>query len=193
MLKEQGKTLDKPDMKVTCMFIRYCPCKDLVFTSRSKTINSCSTLPVLYKLTEYHAEMSYKADTQVQSGKNVVIAVHKAEVSHFSNGSHEAPLAQCPQYVLQAEVMTMLKKLMLRRASDQPQLRRRAPVREPTNHIDAHAIFARKRITVLDFIAERRGSASIVQAIRQVTAQEGELLQSIRSVCKGRTVQIVIT
>lgn len=138
-LKEQGKTLDNPDMEVTRMFIRNCPCKDLALTFRSKTIDRWSAREVLEVLNEYHAEMSYKAGTQAHSSKKVDVAVHKAEVSHnpvLASGSNEPPQAQNPQYVPLAEVMTMLERVLLHGASNQPQVRRRAPVRQPTNRIE---------------------------------------------------------
>lgn len=74
------------------MLIRNCPCYDLALTFRSKTIDVWSACEVLKVLNEYHAKMSYKADTHVHSSKKVDIAVHKAEVSHspvLASSSHE--------------------------------------------------------------------------------------------------------
>lgn len=121
-LREQGKTLDNPEMEVTHMFIRNCPCKDLALTFRSKTIDRWSACEVLEVLNEYHAEMSYKAASPVQPVKRMDIAVHKAEVSHSpvpTHSSHEPPQTPSPQYVPLAEVMSMLKKVLLRGTSDQ--------------------------------------------------------------------------
>ena len=81
-LREQGKTMDNPEIEVTRMFIRNCPCKDLALTFRSKTIDRWSASEVLEVLNEYHAEMSCKAGTPAHTVKKVDIAVHKAEVSY---------------------------------------------------------------------------------------------------------------
>ena len=135
-LREQGKTLDNPEMEVTRMFIRNCPCKDLALTFRSKTIDRWSACEVLEVLNEYHAEMSCKSTSSVHPMKKVDVAVHRAEVSHSPVSSQEPPQAQSPQYVPLAEVMSMLEKVLLRGAPDQSQERRRAPPRRPMNSAD---------------------------------------------------------
>lgn len=135
-LREQGKTLDNPEMEVTRMFIRNCPCNDLALTFRSKTIDKWSACEVLEVLNEYHAEMSCKSTSSVHPVKKVNIAVHRAEVNHSPVSSQEPLQAQSPQYVPLAEVMSMLEKVLLRGASDQSQERRRAPPRRPMNSAD---------------------------------------------------------
>lgn len=121
------------------MFIRNCPCKDLALTFRSKTIERWLACEVLEVLNEYHAEMSCKATSPLHPVKRMDIAVHKAEVSHNpapTQSSHGPPQAQSPQYVPPAEVMAMLGKVLLRGASDQSHMRRRAPPRRPADRID---------------------------------------------------------
>lgn len=138
-LKEQGKTLDDPDMEVTRMFIRNCPSRDLALTFRSKTIDRWSACEVLEVLNEYHAEMNYRANAQVHPVKKVDVPVHKAEVTHCpapAHECHEPHQTQSPQCVPLAEVMTMLEKVLLRGASDQPQVRRRTPPKQPASRID---------------------------------------------------------
>ena len=135
-LRGQGKTLDNPEMEVTRMFIRNCPCKDLALTFRSKTITRWSASEVLEVLNEYHAEMSCKTTSPVHP---VDIAVHRAEVGYSPVSPHSSqvpPQAQSPQYVSLAEVMSMLEKVLLRGASDQSQVRRRAPPKRPTDSAD---------------------------------------------------------
>lgn len=135
-LREQGKTLDNPEMEVARMFIRNCPCKDLTITFRSKTIDRWSACEVLEVLNEYHAEMSCKSTCSAHPVNKVNIAAHRAEVNHSPVSNQEPPQAQSPQYVPLAEVMSMLEKVLLRGASDRSQERRRAPSRRPMNSAD---------------------------------------------------------
>ena len=138
-LREQGKTLDNPEMEVTRMFIRNCPCKDLALTFRSKTIEKWSACELLEVLNEYHAEMSCKAIPPVHAVKRMDVAVHTAEVSHSpapGHSGHVPPQTQSPQYVPLAEVMAMLEKVLLRGTSDQSQVRRQAPPRRPEDRVD---------------------------------------------------------
>lgn len=136
-LREQGKTLENPEMEVTRMFIRNCPCKDLALTFRSKTIDKWTACEVLEVLNEYHAEMSCKANPPVQPVRRMDVAVHNAEVTPVpTHNSHEPPQAQSQQYVSLAEVMDMLEKVVLRGASDQSKVRRRTPLRRPEDRID---------------------------------------------------------
>lgn len=138
-LREQGKTLDNPEMEVARMFIRNCPCKDLALTFRSKTIDKWSACEVLEVLNEYHTEMSCKVNTPVHTEKKVSIALNKAEVSHSPDPAHirQEPLQmQNQQYVPLAEVVNMLEKVLLRGASAQPQVRRRAPPRRSADSIE---------------------------------------------------------
>lgn len=86
--------------------------------------------------------MNYKANTQVLPVKKVDVRVHKAEVCHCpapTHESHKPYSTQNPKYVPLAEVMTMLEKVLLRGASDQPQVRRQAPLKPPAKHIDGFA------------------------------------------------------
>lgn len=133
-LREQGKTLDNPEMEVARMFIRNCPCKDLALTFRSKIIDKWSACEVLEVLNEYHAEMSCKAVAPVHTEKKVGVALNKAEVSHGLVPAHsrQEPLqTQNPEQVTLARVVDMLEKVLLRGVSVQPQVGRRAPPRRP--------------------------------------------------------------
>ncbi|XP_043988373.1 uncharacterized protein LOC122840201 [Gambusia affinis] len=138
-LREQGKLFENPEMEVTRMFIRNCPCKDLTLTFRSKTIDKWSACEVLEVLNEYHAEVSCKETSPVHHEKTVDIKVHKAEVGHGlvpTHNSQEYSQTHSPQCVSLTDVMFMLEKVLLHGASDQSHVRRRTPPRRPVDNTD---------------------------------------------------------
>ncbi|XP_014863751.1 PREDICTED: uncharacterized protein LOC106930616 [Poecilia mexicana] len=111
LLKEQGKTFDNPSVEVTRMFIRNCPCKDLAFTFRSKTIEKWSAQDVQEVLDEYHMEKGLRS-----AEKETKISVNRAEVDCTAPISvHKQELQQCvaPDNSTMERLIGMLEKVLL--------------------------------------------------------------------------------
>ncbi|KAL1277394.1 hypothetical protein QQF64_024067 [Cirrhinus molitorella] len=79
--REQGKTLDKPQMEIVHMFIRHCPSKDLSLTFRSKPIDKWSAHEVQAVLNDYQPDLSFKATSTVHRSHSERVSVNKIDVN----------------------------------------------------------------------------------------------------------------
>lgn len=80
-LREQGKTLDKPNVEIVHMFIRHCPSKDLALTFRSKPIDKWSAHEVQAVLNDYQSDLSFKATSTVHHIQSERVSVNKIDVN----------------------------------------------------------------------------------------------------------------